>query len=81
MHLLSQAPAFPCGPCMYPMMVSSVHESMILFYNPYSSASRGRNNRSYCFQKDCSSRGRPVYKKESIGDKCASLQQQKFKLQ
>lgn len=60
-HLMSQAPAFPCEPHMYPMVVSSVHESMILFYIPYSSVARGRNDRSYCFQKDCSLTGRPIY--------------------
>lgn len=43
-------------------VVSSAHESKILFYIPYSNFARGRKDRRCCFQKDHSSRGRPIYK-------------------
>lgn len=78
--LLSQAPTFLCGPHMYPVMASCAHESRILFYIPYSNVARGRKDRSYCFQKDCSSRGRPTYKRASATN-VHYCNKQKFKLQ
>ena len=48
--------------------VSSAHESKILFYIPYSNFARGRKDRRCCFQKDHSSRGRPIYKTTLVTD-------------
>ena len=67
---LSLASSFSRVPHECPTMVSSAHESTILFPVPYSSFTRGRKDRSYCFQEVCFSRGRPVYKTTLVTNVC-----------
>lgn len=69
--LPSPAPSFPCGPHVCPMMVSSAHKGVILFYRKNRRKNRkSRKNRSYCFQKVHSSRDRPIYKTVLVTNIC-----------